>query len=334
MAPIVIEQTFTQRRITSCLHCRVDGRVDLVAFVLRCGAEPLHQFEARHLCDIRRLYVKCLDVFARADDFAGSTLFGRRIDEAELAHTTQYVAATLGCRFRIVDGVVARGCLRHSRKRRRFSQRELCECLAEIKIGSRRHATGAFAERDHVQVKTENLFFAEFSLDAIGQEHLLTFATPSSIIGQKEILCGLLRDRAGAFESIARNEIDDDRAQNRLIVEAGVLKKSIVFCCDEGLADDGWDLLERDGYSALLTDLRDRLSVARIHAQRHLQLNLAHRLDTRQAGGEVEIGAGDANYQQGRRTNDRREAPEQDFRRRQFHGDVHVTGMSHAWPVR
>ena len=282
MPTIVVDEPGAQGCIGGFLLDRIDGRVNPIALVL-CGCtEARHEFESRHLGDVGRLDVERLRVQACLHHFGCGTLFGQFVDIAELAHASQHVAAALGGRFRVVDRVVARGRLRHTRERGGFGERQLVERLAEVQVGRSGDAIGALAEGDDVQIEPEDLLLGELTFDAVGEEHLLTLAPPRSIVGEEEILRGLLRDGARAFEPVAGNEIDDDRAQDALIVEPGMLEEAVILGSDEGLLDQFRDLLVAHRVAALLADLCDDLAVARVDPQRHLQLDPPHRLDARQ----------------------------------------------------
>ena len=156
-----------QRAIGGLLQPAVDGGVDLVAGVLRRRAETPDDLEAHHLGDVRRLDVGERAVRLRSNYFLRGRIGRRRVDEAELAHAAQHVAAAFGGARRIGDRVETRRRLRHARERRRLAERELVERFAEVGFRRRRHAIGALAEEDHVEIQREDFLLGELALEAL-----------------------------------------------------------------------------------------------------------------------------------------------------------------------
>ena len=90
--------------------------------------------------------------------------------------------------------IVAR-CLGQACEIRHFGQRQLIKRLVEIIEGGRRHAIGAPAEEDFVQIELEDAFFADRFLDANREQCLADLSLERHLVGEKEVLGDLLGDR-------------------------------------------------------------------------------------------------------------------------------------------
>ena len=71
-------------------------------------------------------------------------------------------------------------------------------------------------------------------------------------------------------------------AQQAGIVDTAMREEAIVLRGQHGVDDLFWNGLVRQRNATLLAELGDQLAVTRVHAQRHLQLDIADRRDVRQ----------------------------------------------------
>ena len=170
---------------------------------------------------------------------------------------------------------------------------ELIERLAEEGLGGGRHAVGALAEEDDVQVEPEDLLLGELVLHAVGDEGLLQLAARGLVEREEHVARGLHGDGAGALGLVAGDDVDQRGAHHAEVVDAVVLEETVVLGRQEGVLDQLGDLLVGHRDAPLLADLRDQLAAARVDAQRHLQFHVAHRFDRGQRGHQVHITAGE-----------------------------------------
>ena len=81
----------------------------------------------------------------------------------------------------------------------------------------------------------------------------------------------------------------DRRAHHAEVVDAMVLEEALVFRGEKRMLDQLRNLLVGHRDAALLADLGDQRAASRVHAQRHLQFDVAHGLDRGKARHEVHI---------------------------------------------
>jgi len=293
IAPVVLDEADAYGAVGGRLQPRVERGVDLVAsrFGLRSVATP--DLEPHHLGHVLRVDVIEWLMGARHDRLCVGRSGDGRIDVAELAHAPQHVGTAHLCKLRVDDRVVARGRLRNARERRRLRDAQLIEGLAEEGLRGRGDSIGALPEEDHIQIQPEDLLLRELVLHPISEEGFLELAPPRLVERQEHVARGLHGDGARALRAIARDQIDQHRAHHTGIVDAVVLEEPIVLGREKRLFDDLRDLLVAHRDAPLLTDLRDQIAVARVHAQRHLESDVAHRCDRRQRWLEVDITAGE-----------------------------------------
>ena len=92
---------------------------------------------------------------------------------------------------------------------------------------------------------------------------------------------------------VARHHVDQHRAHHAEVVDAAVLEEALVLGGEEGVLHQLRNLVVGDRDAPLLADLRDQRAAARVDAQRHLQLHVAHRFDRRQRGHQIHVTAGE-----------------------------------------
>ena len=237
MAAVVFDESDTHRAIGIALQAAVNGGVDLVAGALGGRTETLAQLEPRHLGDVRGLDRKERCMRARLHRLLVSRLGGRRVDEAEFAHASQYIAAPFNGAGRVGDRIDLRRRLRHARESRRLAERELVQLLAEVGFRRGGHAVRALAEENHVEIEREDFFLLELPLEAKGHEDLLQLATHRLFLREERAARSLHGDRAGALREIRGHQVDEQHAQHALPVESVMLEEAIVLGSDEGLAN-------------------------------------------------------------------------------------------------
>ena len=142
----------------------------------------------------------------------------------------------------IFERIVVARRLGQRRKIGAIGERQLVQRLVPIRLGGCRHAIGADAEIDLVEIELEDLLLGEGALDADGEDRLFQLPLDGLVAGQQEVLGHLLGDGRGADRAPARLQIahiGDDGADDALNVEAAMLIEVLVLGGDEGLDDAG-----------------------------------------------------------------------------------------------
>ena len=292
VATVVLDESDAHGAIGARLQPPVDGGVDAVAGGLGVRAETLAQLEARHLRHVGSLDVEERRVRARLHRLLVGGLGGGGIDVSQLAHAPQHVGAARGGELRIDDRVVTRGRLGNPGDGGGLGYIKLVEGLAEEGLGGRRHAVGALPEEDHVQIQPEDLLLGELVLHAVGDEGFLQLAPIGLVEVEEHVAGGLHGDGAGALGLVAGKKIDEHRAHHAEVIDAVVLEEALVLGGEKRVLEQIGYLVVADRYTALLADLRDQGAAARVHAQGHLQLDVAHRIRRRQRRDQVDVTAG------------------------------------------
>src|SRR5256885_5183032 len=99
-------------------------------------------------------------------------------------------------------------------------------------------------------------------------------------------------DGAGALALVAGEQIEEHRAHHAEVIDAVVLEEALVFGGEKRVLDELGDLVVADRDAALLADLRDERAGAGVHAQGHLQLDVAHGIRRGERGDQVDVAAG------------------------------------------
>ncbi len=212
------------------------------------------------------------------------------VDLAEFEHAAEHVRPAIVRPGDAGDGVVQRGRPRQACDQRRLGEGQVVHRLVEVHLGRRTDAVGTLPEEDAVQVQGQDFLLREFTLEPHRQEHFLQLAPQGFLRRQHGIARELHRDRAAALADAARTHVRDQRADQALPVDPGVLEETRVFRREERVDDDGGNLVEGHRDAALLADLRQQLAVARIDPQRQLRLHVAQRSSVWNLRGQVLVG--------------------------------------------
>ena len=130
----------------------------------------------------------------------------------------------------------------------RLGDAQLVERLVEIIERGGRHAIGAEAQVNLVQVEIQDPVLVEGALDAEGEDGFLDLAGHGHLVGQQEVLGDLLGDRRGADRPPVPAQIrhvGHDRAGNRDEVHARVAVEVLVLGRQEGVDHAPRDRLDR-----------------------------------------------------------------------------------------
>ena len=111
-------------------------------------------------------------------------------------------------------------------------RRQLLRGFAEECLRCGLHAVDAVAELGDIRIDLDDARFGPGQFQQYGEIRLQSFAHETSPVPEKQVLGGLLRDRAGAAQTCAVVGIVHGVA-DRLEIEAMVSRKFLVFGSDE-----------------------------------------------------------------------------------------------------
>ena len=299
-SPAELEQPVAQRVVGAALHVRVERRDHPVAGRVGVLAVELQHLATDHLGNPRRRQLGRGAVQLRQHGLGHRGLVLGRRDEVEVEHAAEHVVAAHAGVRRAAHRVVVGRRRQHAGQRRGLRDVDVLERLAEVDLRCRRDAVGALSEEHLVQEQRHDLFFRELLFYLPGEEGLAQLAREQAFAGQEVVARELLGDRAAALAARARAQVVDGGAQDADRVDAGVAEETAVLGGDEGIDDEGLELVVADQDAATLAHFLDQAAVAAVHAQRDLQRDLANRLGRRQAGGYVIPGADDGRGQRQR----------------------------------
>ena len=169
--------------------------------------------------------------------------------------------------------------------------------LVEIQQRRRRDAVSREAEIDFVQIEFEDLLFRIGALDLHREQRFLDLAGERHLVGQKEVLGDLLRDRGRALRAAAGAEIlqiQHAGARDALEIEPAMLVEILVLGRDEGVDHHLRHRLDRQIQSALLGVFGEQRAVGRVHARHHRRFVILQLRIIRQVLGVMPHHSGDA----------------------------------------
>src|SRR5262249_21170881 len=147
---------------------------------------------------------------------------------------------------------------------------------------ARLDARVAGAEIDAVEVELENFRLVEFVLEPQGENELLDLAVEGARLGEEQVLGELLSQRRAALRDVAAREIGDDRAGDPDGVDPVMLVEPAILDGEEGLRQEGWEVLQRDGGAAHVAAGRQRPPVETKNLNRRRTRRHFERLNRRQ----------------------------------------------------
>ena len=127
-----------------------------------------------------------------------------------------------------------------------FSEGEVFGVLGEEILRGGLKAVQAVAEVDLVAVEGEDLLFGEGALDLDGEIGLLDFAGGGSLGGEKEDAGQLHGERGSALGAAVGADVVPGGADDAEDVDAPVGLEVLVFNGDDGLAEDGGEVVVAD----------------------------------------------------------------------------------------
>ena len=119
--------------------------------------------------------------------------------------------------------------------------------FAKIELRRRLHAESSPAHVDAVKVELQDVPFRQVVLEPEGEKGFIDFARDRALVGEKQVLGELLRNRGAALHHAGGLCVHRQRARRSDYVDAKVLIKPSVFRREDSLDQMGRILLQRHG---------------------------------------------------------------------------------------
>ncbi len=240
---VVAHQPVAQRAVGLRLQSGIEaGAHHEAALQGAVGAEAVHQLAAHLLGEeIRPGQQLGLRMHRRHHGLRvrPGRVLGRQ--HVRVEHAVQHPVAPRAGGVGVALRVVVVGRLRQRREERRLGRGQRVERLVEVGLRRRRHAVGALAEIDLVQVQLEDALLAQRPLDPDRQQRLLDLAREADLVGQQHVLDHLLGDGRCADRPLALaalHQVGRGGAQDGQRVDAVVAEEALVLGGDEGVLDE------------------------------------------------------------------------------------------------
>ena len=183
-------------------------------------------------------------------------------DHAVRLHLAEdQVAAAQGL-LRIEQRRIGDGALGQAGQQRGLGQVQIFGVLGEVELRCGLEAVHAAAEINLVAVEREDLLLGEGALDLDGEIGFLHLAGGGAIGGEKKIARQLHGQRGSALGAAVGAEIVPERAGDAEDVDAPVRFEVLVFDGDDGLAQDGREVVVVDDDAALQSKGADDAALA------------------------------------------------------------------------
>ena len=210
-------------------------------------------------------------------------------DPAQMGHALQHVITTRQRRGGIGDRVDSGGRLGKTRQGRPFGQGQLPDALAVIHSGCSLYTIGPLPQINLVEIKRQDFFFTQLTLDPKGKHDLAQFALIGLFRAQKEIARHLHGDGAAALFLFPRQRQARQRSQQSLVIHTRMLKKPVVLRREHGLDQQWRELIKRYGLPPLIAELTDEQPILSVDPQGDFELEIVQGLDGGELRHEVEV---------------------------------------------
>ena len=179
-------------------------------------------------------------------------MFGLHVgDDAVRLHLAEDQIAAAQRLFRIDQRRVGDWSLRHSGQQSGLGQRQVLGVLAEVELRCRLEAVHSAAEVDLVAVEREDLLLGKCALDLDGEIGFLHLAGSGAVGGEEEIAGKLHGERGGSLRAARGAQVVPQRSGDAKDVDAPVGIEVLVFDRDDGLAQNGSEIVVVDNDSPL-----------------------------------------------------------------------------------
>src|SRR5208337_2195369 len=147
-----------------------------------------------------------------------------------------------------------------------FRKVQLARVFVKIGPGSRLYPVRSCAEINLVQVKIENLVFAEAAVDPVGEKGLFELTHVSAFGGKKQGFDDLLGYGASPLDDFTSLYVLQHGAKNSDQVHPAVLVEPRILSGYKGLDEIWGKLLERNQVSSLDKEFAYQFTIGRIYA--------------------------------------------------------------------
>ena len=212
-------------------------------------------------------------------------------DVVQVEHPAEHVRTANRRRLRVGDRVDGGGSGRDAGERCHLREAQLVQRLAEVDLRGCRHAIGALTEEDLVHVEREDLLLGEFRLHQQRDIDLAHLALHVPMRRQEHVARHLHGDGARALADPSGPGVGEGRPQNPFPINAMVAEKAVVLGGQERLNELRGQLVVAHRDASLFPDRGDQPSVAGIHPEWDLELDLPQTVDIGQGGLQVDISA-------------------------------------------
>ncbi len=206
---------------------------------------------------------------------------GFLVDEVQVEHASQDIIAThsriRGASNRIIFG----RCGQNARQSSGFSFIDIRQIFAEVNLCCCGYTVRSLTEKHLVDEERHNFALGKFLLDLVSKESFTHFPSKHLLAGQKIIAGELLCQRTAAPADAAGNQESETSPENSLVIDAGVLKETAVFCGDESINHMLRDFIVSDEESTSLADFFNETAIPTENSQRNLQRNVTNRFSGR-----------------------------------------------------
>ena len=294
---IIFFKTRLQRLARIALKLRVDSRADRHPAAIDAILGHLRdQFSADLFSEIVVVRRGEAIAFHQVDrNFLGG--LGLRFrDIPVLGHFADHDIAPERGAFPVLGQMARAWRGRERRDERGFLDGQFFQVLAEIGQTRRRHAIGAPAEKNLVEIKLEDAILGEILLDPVGEDRLLDLALIGALARQKEVLHHLLGDARGAAKpnvlalKLAQRELRD-RLGDGEGVDAGMGVEVLVFGADDRVLHQIRNFFNRGEQAALARIFGDDIAIGGIGPAHGRRFVFRQALRVRQIRAEPPDGA-------------------------------------------
>ena len=263
MTLVVRVEIVTKRLARGRLEVRVDGRRDGIPAT---GRAVLLEVMERPSRDLDNLGRELLVLFHLGRDLQRLAPRGgvlRVVEEAFVVHLAEHEGAT---RERLGD-VLARGVGLGTRDEPR-EQRSLRDAhvlgrFPEVVARRLLDPVAPVPEVDVVQIELEDVVLLQLLLQASREQRLADLASVGTLRVEEEVLDHLLRDGGAPLLRAAGAQVDDERAEDAVVVEPLVLVETRVLGGEHRQLHVGWERRDGDHRAALGEKLGEQGAVAR-----------------------------------------------------------------------
>src|ERR1035441_10653364 len=122
--------------------------------------------------------------------------------------------------------------------------------LGKVKLGGGLEAIHAATQVDLVSVEGEDLLFGEAPFNLNGEVGFLKLANPEAVSGEEEVTGQLHGERGSALGAAVGAEVVPQSTTDAQYVDAPMGLEALVFNGEDGLTEDGSEVVVTDHHAA------------------------------------------------------------------------------------